>query len=255
MSQHGPVAPGRPGIYGWRARIGLILPADNVLMEPELNALRIDGVTFHGLRLTATEPDRMRGQAVELAGTLVELGLDAAVYACAETSFNGGKDVRQSLSGLIAAGCGLPVVTATNAMLAAAGQLGIANAAVVTPYNDASGRDFEQTLRDNGIAISSALHRDFARESTDPRIWYLTNRQPPSEVYAMARKADVDAADAIIIAATNLPTFDIIEHLERDVRKPVITSNQSVVWWLLRQLGVATAGLPLGRLMRTEETP
>ncbi|MER7006934.1 hypothetical protein ABT297_28395 [Dactylosporangium sp. NPDC000555] len=251
MIEQARVAPGRPGIYGWRARIGLILPADNVLMEPELNALRIDGVTFHGLRLTATEPDRMRNQAVELAGTLVELGLDAAVYACAETSFNGGSEVRQSLAGLVAAGCGLPTVTATDAMLAAAAHLGITNAAVVTPYNDDSGRHFEETLRGNGIRIASALHRDFARESDDARVWYLTNRQPPSEVYAMARKADVFDADGIVIAATNLPTFDIIDHLERDAGKPVITSNQSIVWWLLRQLKISTAAMNLGSLMRS----
>lgn len=239
-------------VYGWRGRIGLILPLDNVVMEPELNALALPGVSFHGLRLTVSTADAMRSQAIETAGAMVELGLDAVAYACAETSFNGGSGVRKTLSQLIENECSLPVVTATNAMLAAAKQLGLERIAVVTPYGQESGTAFEQTLAESGLTVVSALHRDFRLESDDPREWYVTNRQPATEVYAMARKADTKGAEAVVIAATNLSTFGIIEQLETDLGKPVLTSNQCILWWCLRELGLSTKRIPLGRIMTTD---
>jgi maleate isomerase len=238
------------GMYGWRGRVGLILPADNVLMEPELNELAIPGVSFHGLRLTATEPAEMRAQAVELARSVTELGLDAVVYACAETSFNGGDGVRSSLSRMIEAECGRPVITATNAALEALDHLGITRVALVTPYSPASAEILERTLRENDVEVVSAVHRDFSLETDDPRVWFLTNRQHASEVYQMARSLDRSSADAVLIVSTNFPTLAILEQLEQDTGLPVISSNQSLLWWSLRTLGLGTAGVPLGALFR-----
>lgn len=235
--------------HGWRARIGLILPADNVLIEPELYALRIPGVSFHAVRLTTTDHDAMRRQAVELAGAIRELGLDVVAYACAETSFNGGNGVRQTLSELIALECGVPVVTATNAKLAALKALDVRRVAVATPYKEKSGKQFEQTLRDEGVDVVSSIHRDFQITSTDSREWYATNREPSSNVYAMVRSVDRPDADAIVVASTNLSTLAVLPQMESDSGKPVVTSNQSILWWCLRTLGLDTAGLGIGRLL------
>lgn len=249
--------PDRPRIdlYGWRGRIGLILPADNVLIEPELNALHILGVSFHGLRLTATEPDAMRSQAVELAGAVREMGLDVVVYACAETSFNGGDGVRLSLASEIERECGVPVITATNALLAALDASGARNLALATPYSNGSGQVLEQTLSENGYNVTAALHRDFSLESPDPRVWFLTNRQPPIRTYELARAVDNGDADTLVIVSTNWATLPIIDFLERDTGKRVITSNQSILWWCLARLGVAQHELGIGALLREQLTP
>ncbi|MCU1545300.1 MAG: Arylmalonate decarboxylase [Homoserinimonas sp.] len=234
---------------GWRVRIGLILPADNVLIEPELYAVDLPGVSFHTLRLTTTDHVAMRRQGVELAKSIRELGLDVVVYACAETSFNGGSGVRETLSELIAAECGLPVVTATNAMLTALKAMAVQRIAVVTPYKDESGRAFERTMREAGLTVVAAVHRDFSRESTDAREWFMTNRQPASTAYSMARALDAQDAEAIVIASTNFATLAMIGQLERDAKKPVVSSNQSILWWCLKTLDIDAAGLNLGSLL------
>jgi maleate isomerase len=234
---------------GWRGRIGLILPADNVLIEPELYALELSGVSFHTLRMTTTDHEAMRRQGVELAKSITELGLDAVVYGCAETSFNGGSGVRETLSELIAKECGLPVVTATNAMLAALEAMTVRRIAVLTPYKEESGQAFESTMREAGLVVVSAVHRDFSRESTDAREWFMTNRQPASTAYSMARALESADADAIVIASTNLATLAMIAQLERDANKPVVSTNQSILWWCLQTLGIAADGLDLGSLM------
>ncbi|MDR5700930.1 maleate cis-trans isomerase family protein [Agromyces aerolatus] len=240
--------------YGWRGRIGLILPADNVLMEPELNALPLVGVSFHGLRLTATEPEAMRRQAVELARAVRELGLDAVVYACAETSFNGGDGVRTSLSETIEQECGVPVVTATNALLAALEFSGAKRLAVATPYSAVSAGILEGTLRDHGYDIAASIHRDFSLESSDPRVWYLTNRQPATLSYEIAKSIEDVDADTVVMVSTNWATLQIVEFLERDTGKLVLTTNQSILWWLLRRLRIRQEDLGIGRLFAQPET-
>lgn len=244
----------QPGVYGWRARIGLILPADNVLMEPELNALGLTGVSIHGLRLTATEPDAMRTQAVEIAVAIKELGLDVAVYACAETSFNGGVEVRENLADTIAAECCVPVVTATNALLGALEHVGARRIAVATPYSIASGEVLEATFAEHGFAVAAALHRDFSLESSDPRVWYVTNRQPATSAYEMARAVDHPDADTVVVVSTNFATLQVLEQLEQDLGKRVITTNQSILWWCLRTLRLHEQDLGIGELLRAERT-
>ncbi|PJJ63602.1 maleate cis-trans isomerase family protein [Compostimonas suwonensis] len=234
--------------YGWHARIGLILPSDNVLMEPELNELGLPGVSFHVLRLTATDPEEMRRQAIELAGSITEMGLDVVVYACAETSFNGGRTSRASLSALIAEECGLPVITATEALLRACESMELVQVAVVSPYSVRSGTDLEDVLAENGLTVVAATHRDFSLETDDPRVWFLTNRQAPAEVHAMARQLAHGDADAVLIVSTNLATLRILSPLEEELGKPVLSSNQAIVWWCLRRLGLSIDLSALGRL-------
>ncbi len=235
--------------YGHRARIALILPADNVVMEPELADLHIDGVSFHALRLTAITPVEMRAQALDLAAAVGEMGADLVVYACAETSFNGGDEVRSSMSGLIAQRGGVPVVTATEAMLAALAELGVSRPAVFTPYTDVSGSLFVQTLTAEGFDVVRAVHHDFKTDGDDPRDWFLTNRVHPDRILDYARDALHPGADVLVLAATNIPTLAVLTALEAEAGVPVVTSNQSIVWWALRRAGL-TADLPrLGALL------
>ncbi len=236
--------------FGWRARIALILPADNVVMEPELADLDIPGVSFHGLRLTAIDVVGMRAQAVELSSALSEMGVDMVVYACAETSFNGGDSARRTLSELVADRSGLPVVTATDAMLEGARALGIRRPAVVTPYSERSGALFESTLGTAGLEVQSARHHDFSADGDDPREWFYTNRQPITTVLELAAEVDVPSADSLVLAATNIPVIGAIRTLEERTGKPVVTSNQSILWWCLNRLGIDAPDLPLGRLLR-----
>jgi maleate isomerase len=51
----------------------------------------------------------------------------------------------------------------------------------------------------------------------------------------------------VFVSCTNYRTFEVIERLEADLGKPVVTSNQATLWDALRTLGVDD-DLPLGRL-------
>lgn len=223
-------------MYGWRARIGLVLPVDNAVLEPEMYELGLPGISFHSFRLTVDDPVQMRRQAVDIARPLRELGVDVAVYACAETSFIDGEDSNQTLAEEVGAASGIPVVTATTAMVLALRHLDLAKVAVVTPYATASGRSLERLLAAHGVEVVASLHRDFRRD--DPRTWYETNQQDPTLVYRLVRQLDTDSADGVLVSATNLRCLPILGQLERDLGRPVVSNNQAIVWWCLNRLGL-----------------
>jgi len=68
--------------------------------------------------------------------------------------------------------------------------------------------------------------------------------------YLLARKADATGADAVLLSGTGLPTVAVLETLERDLGKPVISSNQASLWQALRMAGVREAIPGFGRLLR-----
>ena len=56
-------------------------------------------------------------------------------------------------------------------------------------------------------------------------------------------------ADAVLLSGTGLPTVGVLEMLERDLGKPVISSNQASLWRALRMAGVREPVAGFGRLL------
>ena len=51
-------------------------------------------------------------------------------------------------------------------------------------------------------------------------------RLGPDSAYELARGADHQDADAMVLACTNWRTMDVIERLERELGKPVVSTTQ-----------------------------
>ena len=68
--------------------------------------------------------------------------------------------------------------------------------------------------------------------------------------YELARLADVPDADAVVLSGTGLPTIGVLEELERELRKPVISSNQASLWAALRLARITDAVADFGSLLR-----
>jgi maleate isomerase len=61
-------------------------------------------------------------------------------------------------------------------------------------------------------------------------------------------------ADAYLISCANIATFGIIAELEERLDRPVVTSNQAVLWDALARLDLSDAACP-GRLFATLAEP
>lgn len=238
--------------FGWRARVGMILPADNAVLEPEAYRLGIPGVAFHTVRLDTWDRDDMPAAGIRLSAAFGELGVDAVGYACAETSFIGGQDANTAICTGVERAIGRPAVTATGAMVEALAAMGVGSVAVAAPYPQSSAVALQDYLeRSGGVTVVSVASEDFSVRSADEREWFETNLQPPATAYRLARAADTADAEAIVIAATNLRSFEVLRHLEMDLGKPVISSNSALLWALLRRCRISEPREDLGQLWKT----
>jgi maleate isomerase len=236
-------------MFGWRARIGLMLPMDNTVMEPELYSLGLHGISYNAIRIDTTERTEMPGAGIRLSQGFAEMGVDVVTYCCAETAFLKGTEGNAWIAGEITKTTGLPATTAMSAKLAALAALDAKRITLITPYTAAREQVMIDFFKRMGVTVVTALSRDFNEGVGDHREWYQTNLQAAFTAYQMARTADTAGADAVVISATNFRTLDVIAQLERDLGKPVVTTNQALLWQSLGLLGIQEKGPHLGRLM------
>ena len=241
--------------YGWRGRFGVILPADNVVFEPEAYSLGLAGVSFHTVRLVTWDREAMPRAGVEFSSAFAELGVDGVAYACAETSFIGGNDANKAIGEGITARTALPAVTASQAMVEGLRALGVSRIALAAPYRQSSVEALAEYLLHAGIDPVSVHSRDFSATSDDPREWFATNRQPVGTARAMALAADHADAEVVFIAATNLATMSALPELERELGKPVVSSNSALIWSLLTRHGIEAPVATFGQLGRKKWQP
>ena len=135
---------------------------------------------------------------------------------------------------------GVPAATAAGSVRAALVHLGARRIAVAMPYPE---------------AIGAASHAYWTAAGFDVvarhRLAGVTNIYDETEERALAvgRQADVPAAEAILISGTGLPTVGVVERLERDLGKPVVTSQTATLWSALRTLGIKEPVRGYGRLL------
>lgn len=230
----------------------MILPMDNAVYEPEFYDLRLRGVASYTVRLATKVRAEMPTAGIEASAVFNETAVDVIGYGCAETSFLDGQDANVAISTGITERTGLPAVTATEAMLEALRALDVDSVAVAAPYRAASATALETYLERGGVQVVGMESQDFSEGSSDPREWYATNLQPPSTAYRMARRADSPRADAVLIAATNLRSLEVIADLEADLAKPVVSTNSALLWALLGRCGVRVDDALPGRLAERE---
>lgn len=236
-------------MYGWRARVGLLLPMDNAVMEPELYSLPgLEGISFYSARLQTNKREDMPNNGIELSTVFNELGTDAIVYACAETAFLKGVEGNKYISKEITRLTRQPAVSAMSSMIEAAKFLKLKCISLVTPYTDERHQVMIAFFERMGIKVIQSVNEDFSNRSNDEREWYACNIQPPYTAFRMAKEAYHSEADATIISATNFRTFEIINSLEEDTEKPVITTNQAVLWSVFRKLNMDMTIPSLGTL-------
>ena len=241
-------------MLGWRARIGVLVPPGNPTVEPELYRMAPSGVSVHFARLdsssSASAPgahggmeDRTQAYVDSLPAVAPVLGaVNPAIVALAFTaaSYSNGFAREAALADRIASLTGSPALTAAQAILAALEHLGVKRLALGTPYPEsisAMGRAYWEAA---GLTVVGYA-----------RLIGVTNIYDESEerAYRLARQADVPDADAVLLSGTGLPTIGVLELLERDLGKPVVSSNQALLWRALRMAGVREPVPGFGRLL------
>ncbi|WP_461866491.1 maleate cis-trans isomerase family protein [Thermococcus sp.] len=233
-------------MYGWRGRIGLIVPSSNTTMEMELHSALPEGVSLHTSRMplrnvNEEELVKMSALAVESARLLRDANVDIILYGCTSGSFIGGKDFEKELEGKIEDAVNIPVVTTSTAVIESLKILDARDILVITPYTDEINLREKDFLEVNDFEVLDIRGLGIEENTKIGRL-------EPYEAYRLAKATFIDEADAIFISCTNFRTFEIIEMLEDDLGIPVVTSNQASLWLTLRELDIMEKIPGLGRL-------
>jgi len=154
-------------------------------------------------------------------------------YACTSGSFVCGMAGERSLVRTMQAAGARRALTTSGALVEALAALKVRRLAVATPYVADLTALLHDFLAEAGVGAVSSAHLGLAAD-----IWKV----PYDTTAELVRAADSTDAEAVFVSCTNLPTYDLIAPLERELGKPVLTANQVTMWAALRVAGVAAVG-------------
>ena len=246
---------------GWdaRVRIGVLTPHADVGPESELQAMAPDGVRIHASRVpfggmaaggtmdptiplapvaAFAEPPHIDNATALLAAAPVRaigIGFTSTAYvlgADAETAMVTRLEQRSS---------GIPVVsTCASAVLALravrAQRLALVNPPWFDAELDALGAKY---FTSQGYEV--VFHAPCALPSNQRSI-------NPPQLYDWVRGHTPDSADAVFIGGNGFRAVGVIDALEEDLQRPVLTANQVLLWDSLRAADVHLKPHGYGRL-------
>ena len=236
--------------YGWMAKIGLILPSTNTVNAHEWMLMAPEGISIHTARAlllgqaSQESYDIMAKNTEKAAAELATAEVDFVAYGCTSGSF---MCSRQEIAARMAEIAGCPATTTSDSVIAALQAVGARKVAMATPYVRFVNEGEVKFLEEEGFEVVAEMGLGLGETQAERR---AINRVPPEAVIRMARAVDRPDADAIFISCTALPTVTVIDRIEQERGKPVVTSNQATFWNVMRSMGLGLRIGGYGSLLR-----
>jgi maleate isomerase len=230
------------------ARIGMLTPSSNTVLEPATAALVAplgDRVSVHYSRFRVTrisdEAESHQQFALEPMLHAARLLADARVGVITWNGTSGawaGLDHDRALIESIEQQTGIPATTATLTLVETMRAAGIRRYALVVPYEDEITRRIRQVLSTEGFECTGASNERitdnfaFSEVSSD----HIANRA----------RAVAEGAQAVVIHCTNLRGAEVAGRLAGELGVPVLDSVVVALHGALRVVGIDTrlSGMP-----------
>lgn len=223
-------------------RVGIIVPHDMAL-DRELWQWTPPDVSLHLTRTAYTDLPVNTDLALTLGAEslvapsvrdLSAISPQVDVFGCTCGSFVRGRAGERELVRVLLDAGAADAVTTSGALLEAMAHLGLRRVAVATPYDAELTDLFCAFLVETG-ELEVIGRSELGLESG---VWAV----PPETVEQLIVDADRPEAEAVLVACTNLASYDVIAAAETRLGKPVVTANQATMWAALRRVGRAAVG-------------
>ncbi len=207
-------------------RVGLMVPANNTTMEPEILGWLPAGSTCRTIKiprgpglLTQETVPAYKQTAIDLAAQFTPGSIDVLAYGCTAAGFILGPSGDREIAGQLEASTRAPVVTTARAMMVALARQGARRISLLTPYADAVNQRLQAFLATGGIEV---VHFHTFDAPDTAALGRITEDQVEATAWSLCR----DDADALFIACSQLPTLNVVRRLAQRWGKPVLSSIQ-----------------------------
>ena len=216
-------------------RIGVLLPSSSSVQERDIGRALPEDITLHVARMRLNNVDADSTlrvvQEIEIESQkLADVDVDVIIFPATAPSSRNGPGYDQELIKRISAASGKPATTASTALLEALRTLSIKQIVLGAPWSASINQTVTAFLEANGVKVLAHEGLGFVRNL---EIGLLD----PETALDIGRRVNRPEADAVMLACGNWSTFAIIDQLERDLGKPVLTTNQVSLWHALKIMG------------------
>jgi maleate isomerase len=241
--------------------IGIVAPATNIMVQPEMDGLRPPGVINAHARIpnpdqrVAADADTLAVRAAMVAGleaaldTLAPVRPEHLVLGVMVENFVGGGEAGAALVARCGArlGCGVTdystaILTALSALFGRPARIGLLTPFM--PVGDAAARALFE-------AAGHEVVRLVGLKAPGP---VAIARVPRARIASAIRELDGPEVEAIIQVGTNLPFAELAREAEGALGKPVLASNAVSYWHALGAMGLHAPRPALGRLFASSVT-
>lgn len=234
--------------HGSRGVVGLVKPTYRPGMLESFIRLMPEGVgvvpTHVGVR-AGTEQEFLELLATieRKVANIASRGVDMVLIAGAPPVALRGGGADYALAKKLEERHGLPVVTATMAQIEAFRALGVHRIVGITYFGDELNEKFATFFRESGFEVAAMRGYDMP--------FGEVQKIPPGEIYALARRAFLEAegADGIYMLGAGWDPLPVVQILEDDLAVPVVASVPAQVWAAQKRLRIRAPVAGYGRLL------
>ena len=175
---------------------------------------------------------------------LPDENIDCVVYGCTSGTIAVGHDTIERK--VKEAKPKAKITTPSTAAIKALKKLNIKKLAIFTPYSKKLNDEIIDYFSSQGFDIVANTYLDIAAD-------YDIGKVDQNFLFKTLSQIEIKNADALFISCTALPVLNIIERLEKKLGKPVITSNQSLIWDTLESIGMNKDIQGFGKLFSLDQ--
>ena len=230
-------------------RIGLIALGSDFVIEKDFNKIIQDKkIDFFVNRIKTYDPlnrENLIKMSEELtyvtSNILPNEDIDCIVYGCTSgTIASGFETIEKKIKN---AKPRSKVTTPSTAAITALRKLNIKKISLFTPYPKKLNDEVLSFFKDEKFLITSNYYLDI---ESDTDIWKVD----PEYLFEVLVNMDHADSDALFISCTALPVLQIIEKLEKKLKKFVLSSNQVLIWDTLEKIGQNNSINGFGKLFK-----
>ena len=228
-------------------KIGLIALASDYMIEKDfISVIKDKKIDFFVNRiecfnpLTSSNLIKMSEKVTDVTKDILpNEKIDCVVYGCTSGTIAAGYDSIEKKIKI--AKPDAKVTTPSTASIKALKKLNLNKIAIFTPYPKKLNDEVLDFFSQENFEITSNSYFDIASDIDIGKV-------DSDYLFDVLSKMDLKGADALFISCTALPALSIIDKLEKKIQKPVLSSNQALIWDTLKKIGKNTSINGFGKL-------